>query len=336
MASSTAPSVEPFADFPVIDLTAWRHGDAAARAAIAQQVDHALTASGFLLVTGHGIDPALTAAVREGTRTFFHSATEVKHPYRSLPGTPGWNPPGIEANGYASGAETPPDLKESLTFGSPDDGAVIIGAGGPEPCTNVYPAEVPELATVVPAYLHAARALTDDLLELMADALGAPRTTFTSQSNDAPYSMMVTWYPSYGVVGDPAPDQFRIGPHTDFGTITVLDRQRGVRGLQVQGLDGAWIDAPHVPGSLTINIGDLMARWTGGRWRSNMHRSLPPTADAADEELISLVFFMEADMEALITPLAPPHGGDVAFEPVVAVDYLIDKMVAITMASSAD
>ena len=110
-------------------------------------------------------------------------------------------------------------------------------------------------------------------------------------------------------LGEPADGQYRIGPHTDFGTITLLDRQPGVSGLQVLSADGAWLDAPYLPGSLTINVGDLIARWSGGRWRSNLHRILAPSPDAPAEELISLVLFMETNVGAVVAPLPPPVGG---------------------------
>jgi len=38
------------------------------------------------------------------------------------------------------------------------------------------------------------------------------------------------------------------GPHTDFGTVTVLDREPGRGGLQIYTLDGTWIDAPYRSG----------------------------------------------------------------------------------------
>ncbi|MEU7606879.1 2-oxoglutarate and iron-dependent oxygenase domain-containing protein, partial [Streptomyces sp. NPDC041003] len=46
---------------PVIDLGPWRSGGAQDRARTAARVDEALRAAGFLLVTGHGVDPSLAA-----------------------------------------------------------------------------------------------------------------------------------------------------------------------------------------------------------------------------------------------------------------------------------
>ena len=60
----------------------------------------------------------------------------------------------------------------------------------------------------------------------------------------------------------PEPGQYRIGPHTDFGTGPCWTGA-GRGGLQVCSADGTWSDAPYDPAALTINIGDLLARWTG-------------------------------------------------------------------------
>ncbi|WP_308253596.1 2OG-Fe(II) oxygenase family protein, partial [Pseudonocardia sp. ICBG601] len=72
-----------------------------------------------------------------------------------------------------------------------------------------------------------------------------------------------------------------------------------------------WTDAPYTPGALTVNVGDLLAHWTGHRWRAGRHRVLPPQTHAPTEDLVSLVFFFELDHDAVVTPLAPPpraHG----------------------------
>jgi isopenicillin N synthase-like dioxygenase len=131
-------------------------------------------------------------------------------------------------------------------------------------------------------------------------------------------------------VGTHDPEALRIGSHTDFGTFTILDRQQGTGGLQVMGQNGEWDDAPWVEGAFTINIGDMMARWTGDRWLSNRHRVLAPDDSAPDEDLMSLVYFHEADPTAILHSVPPPIGL-VQHEPVSAGDYLRAKLAAIAV-----
>lgn len=315
---------------PVIDLDRWRHGGPAESTAVLDEVRGALERSGFLVVVNHGIDPALAASLRRHARTFFALDPATKRAYLGAPGVPGWIPMGGEANAYASGEESPPDLKEALGVGPTHDGAMTISSRGLEPCVNRFPDEVPELRPVIVEWMDRTLALAVELLELIAESLGAPRRTFSAHCDDAIHSILVTRYPSPAEIGPPQPGQYRIGPHCDFGTITVLDREPSVCGLQVELPDGTWVEAPYVADSLTINLGDMMRYWTGGRYRSNKHRLLAPPA-GVDEELLSLVFFMEADAHAVIEPLAPPMGATVDWPPVTVLEHLEHQLAAITV-----
>ncbi|NGN63696.1 isopenicillin N synthase family oxygenase [Streptomyces sp. A7024] len=314
---------------PTIDLAPWRAGDPAERARIAATVDEALQTAGFLLVTGHGVDPSLRTEIRDAAREFFRLPPAVKEPYAVKVGGRGWLGPGAEANGYAEGTETPPDLKESWSLAAEEPtGDAAVDAEWFLP--NVWPAEAPRLRELVETYLAQMRALSDELLELLAVALGAEPDFFTRHTSHPTWGFNVNWYPGTEVVGAPAPGQFRIGPHTDFGTVTVLDRQQGKGGLQVHTDAGGWEDAPYDADAFTINIGDLMARWTGDRWRSGRHRVLPPPADTPAEELMSLVYFYECDPATRVESVPAPTGR-VAYEPVDSHAYLRDKLNAIAV-----
>ncbi|MGW1501383.1 isopenicillin N synthase family dioxygenase [Streptomyces mirabilis] len=314
---------------PTIDLRPWLDGDPDARTVIARTVDEALRSAGFLLVTGHGVDPALRTRIREAARAFFTLPTEVKQPYAVQVGGRGWLGPGAEANGYSEGTQTPPDLKESLTFATHEpfeDPATNAEWYAP----NVWPAEAPELRKLCEEYLAGMGGLENHLLALLGEALGLEPDFFTRHMDHPTYGFNINWYPGTEVVGEPEPGQFRIGPHTDFGTVTILDRQAGKGGLQVYTDEGGWEDAPFDPAAFTINIGDLMARWTGDRWRSGRHRVLPPPADAPAEELMSLVYFGECTPGTVVESVPAPVGR-VAYPPVDSHVYLREKLDSITV-----
>ncbi|MEU8437086.1 2-oxoglutarate and iron-dependent oxygenase domain-containing protein [Streptomyces sp. NPDC029216] len=315
---------------PVIDLGPWRSGGPAARARIAGRVDEALQTAGFLLVAGHGVDPSLPARIREAARSFFRLPAEVKQPYAVSVGGRGWLGPGAEANSYAEGTASPPDLKESWSFAADEPtGVPSVDAEWFRP--NAWPAEVPGLRPLVTAYLTAMRALSDELLELLAVALTLPEDHFTRHTGHPTWGFNLNWYPGAETVGEPLPGQFRIGPHTDFGTVTVLDREPGAGGLQIHTDADGWQDAPYDPAALTVNIGDLLARWTGDRWRAGRHRVLPPPAHALAEELVSLVYFYECDAHTRVESLPAPVGR-VAHPPVDSHAYLRRKLDQITVA----
>ena len=312
-----------------VDISRWYAGGADADS-VATELDEGLQRAGFILVTGHGIDPNLSAAVRAAARKFFDLPEEVKARYSVSVGGHGWIAPGAEANAYAEGAETPPDLKESYSLGAE------TAVGDPEVdriwfAPNVWPDEVPHLQSLVNRYTAAMRRLADDLLALMAHSLGLPDNPFAALAGRPTWTMNINHYPPISSVGEPEPGQFRIGPHTDFGTVTILDREPGAGGLQVFSDDDGWSDAPYDPAALTVNIGDLLEYWSGRRWPSGRHRVLPPQPHAPEEDLVSLIYFYEANHDALVRPLEPPIGRVSGLAPVTCSAFIKERLDAITV-----
>jgi isopenicillin N synthase-like dioxygenase len=318
------------ASVPVVDLAPWFRAGEAGRAGVAAQVDAALRSVGFFLISGHGVPAALPAQVRAEARAFFALPPAVKQRYAVTVAGRGWLPTGVEGNGYAEGTETPPDLKESFAVGADQPtGDPVADGYWFQP--NVYPAEVPGLRPAVVSYLARMRGLADELLVICAAALGLENDFFTRHTGHATHTMNINWYPPMAVAGEPEPGQFRIGPHTDFGTVTILDREPGRGGLQVWTEADGWEYVPYHPGTFTINAGDLLARWSGGRWKSNRHRVLPPQAEAPDEDLVSLVYFYEADHDAVIESLRPPAGQPNDWPPVISGEFIKQRLDAITL-----
>ncbi|WP_069161849.1 isopenicillin N synthase family dioxygenase [Nocardia altamirensis] len=312
-----------------IDLSRWRAGGAAA-AEVERAVDDGLRRAGFLLVYGHGVPEGLAAQVRTAARRFFALPDAVKEQYAVTVGGRGWIGPGKEANGYAEGTETPPDLKETFAVGA----HTPVGDARVDDVwflPNVWPAEVQELRELTTAYTDAVRVLSDELLALFAAALQLPANPFRDLAARPTWTCNINHYPPLNVVGAPEPGQFRIGPHTDFGTVTVLDREPGAGGLQVYTEEGGWADAPYDPAAVTVNIGDLLAYWSGERWPSGRHRVLPPQAEAPEEDLVSLIYFYELDHDAVVTPLPPPIGRVAGLPPVVSAEFLRTRLDAITI-----
>lgn len=163
---------------PTIDIGAWRSGGPDDRAAIERTVDRALRSAGFLLVGGHGVDPALRAEIRRSARAFFLLPPAAKERYAVKVGGRGWLGPGAEANAYAEGTASPPDLKESLSFAAEEP------TGNPAVdrewfLPNTWPSEVPELRPLVQECLGHMRTLADRVLELLGAALGEGDDFFT-------------------------------------------------------------------------------------------------------------------------------------------------------------
>src|SRR3984893_11258784 len=313
-----------------VDISHWREGGVTADK-VAAAVDEGLQRAGFILVTGHGVDPALARECRAAARAFFALPEDVKQRYAVPVAGHGWIGPGAEANAYAEGTEPPPDLKESYSLGAE------TATGDPDVdriwfAPNVWPAEVARLQPLVNEYTAAMRRVADDLLALFAYALGLPENPFAALASRPTWTMNINHSPPVSVVGEPEPGQFRIGPHTDFGTVTILDREPGAGGLQVYSDADGWSDAPYDPDALTVNIGDLLEYWSARRWPSGRHRVLPPQPHAPEEDLISLIYFYEANHDALVMPLAPPIGRVSGLGPVTSSAFIKERLDAITVA----
>lgn len=317
---------------PLLDLQRWYAGPPTEREVFAAELDAALQRSGFLMVAGHGIPAAWKDELRAAASRFFSLPPAVKEQYATAVAGRGWIPPGREANSFY-GVDADPklaDLKESYVSGP------RAGTGDPAVDNawfqaNVWPAEVPELESLTLRYTEALDELHLTLLEVCATALGLPADWFTLRAQTPTRTLNINRYPPLSVTGPALEGQYRIGPHTDWGTLTILDRQPGYGGLQVLDDTGTWEDAPFVPDAFTINVGDLLARWTGDRWRSSRHRVLPPSDAAPDEELMSLVAFYEVDHDIVVETFAPPIGHGSAYEPVKSGDYLMQRAAAATV-----
>jgi len=90
--------------------------------------------------------------------------------------------------------------------------------------------------------------------------------------------------------------QIGVGEHTDYGLLTVL-KQDSVGGLQVlNAKDGYWVHACPIQNAFVVNLGDMLSRWTAGRFKSTVHR----VVNVSPNERFSVPFFLEPNMDLRI------------------------------------
>ena len=292
---------------PVIDIGPLRAGGDRERTAAA--ILRASQEVGFLYVANHGIPDQLIGAARAAGLGFFRQALDRKLDVTINTAHRGF----LKIGDARMEDDARPDLKESFIWGfEPSSDAPENAFRG----ANQWPAYPPGLQATALDYFSAAQNVALLLLRAAAIGLGRPEETFLTGSH-APLSRgALTYYPPQG--DGAADDQFGVAPHTDFGVLTVLC-QDDVGGLQVQGYDGAWIPAPPIPGTLVVNVGDLLARWSNDKFRSTPHRVI----NRSGRERLSLVVAYDPDFDTLIDPAVACEPGEAAhYDPITCGAYL--------------
>jgi validamycin A dioxygenase len=320
-------------NIPTLDLDEWKSADPRRRAQITADLDAVLRQTGMFLVRGHGIPGELTDQMRTRGHAFFKLPREQKDKYSvARPYDNGWRGLGALQASAVDGVLSAPDLHEAYHMG-PSHRTGDPGFDELYYPANKWVAELPELEQTALAYTGHMVRISLEIFEVLAAVLGLAEDYFTSQAARATWTQNVNWYPSLRTVGSVQEGQMRVGPHSDFGSISLLDRQLGVGGLEIWNEQDGWFAPPFEPGTLVVNLGDLMHLWTDGRWQALRHRVLAPSAVAPEEELVSLVFFFEADPDAQIVPLPAPTGGGLGLSPVVAGESILEKVgVTLTLA----
>ncbi|MCK9895291.1 isopenicillin N synthase family oxygenase [Frankia sp. AgB32] len=295
---------------PVVDVSAWTGPDGAGRAderrAVARRLDEVCAAVGFTQIVGHGVPDDLIADMLAVTTEFFDRPVEEKLALR--PSSPevnrGYAPYGSEALAYSLGAEQSlPDLFEAFNIGVdtwPAGEAYYEREAHRMFAPNLWPAEPARMRSVWVTYFDALSRLAARLMAAFACALDLPADYFADRTGRAPNVMRANRYLRQPGSPDPAPGQLRMGAHTDYGACTILLAD-DVPGLEILGPDGAWYPVRPVPGAFIVNIGDLLARWTNDRWRSTLHRVVPPPPARRGPALRrSIAFFREGNHDAIV------------------------------------
>ncbi|MGI5347446.1 isopenicillin N synthase family dioxygenase [Streptomyces sp. CA-250714] len=287
---------------PVIDLSA--KDTAKERAAIATAIDQACTSSGFFVITGHGVHQDLIDRMFTITSDFFHLPDEEKDLVAHRPGVSGYRRTG-GTTALSLDQETPPDLCEAfaahVTGELSDEERCKLGdQWATWTLANIWPERPAGFREVWQEYMAAISDLAADLMRLFALALELEEDFFDDKFDHHGSSVAVNYYPPQ--LQPPLPGQWRRGPHTDFGSLTILYQEDDRGGLQVLQGENTWRDIAAIPGSFVVNIGDLMALWTGGRWVSTMHRVInPPHGDTTSR--LTIPFFYLPNHDATIEPL---------------------------------
>jgi isopenicillin N synthase-like dioxygenase len=302
---------------PVIDFGPCFAGTSGALEATAAKLRDTLETIGFFVMVNHGVPPSLIERTFGEARRFHDQPMDAKLALRMNEHNNGYMTMGRYAV-WTSDVNTndKPDLNEAFFCKRelPADHPLRMSGRrfvGP----NLWPDDVPGFRDNVLGYIDAMDALSRRVLPVCAVALDLEPGAFDHAFAQSQFSFRLTHYPPV----DAEPNQFGIAPHTDANFLTFL-AQTEVPGLQVRMPDGTWLDVPYVAGSYAVNTGDMMVRWTNGRFKSTPHRALPPVG----RHRYAIPFFLGPHIDTVIEclPTCRVPGDAPKFPPITYEAYL--------------
>lgn len=132
--------------------------------------------------------------------------------------------------------------------------------------------------------------------------------------------------------------QVRAGEHTDYGSITLLF-QDDIGGLQVKSPKGTFVDATPVEGTVVVNAGDLLARWSNDFIKSTLHRVVEPPPKEGKEipedgvypARYSIAYFCNPNFDRMIEAIEGTYGGELGekkYKSINSGEYLVQRLAA--------
>jgi isopenicillin N synthase-like dioxygenase len=317
--AAAAATGEELSSLPVIDLKNFEFDQAGAEE-IARELDRVFSEVGFCYISNTGVSKELMDGIFAASADFHALPQSAKEELAVNAFHRGYLAPKTSVIVTSSVAKvTKPNNSESLMIMHevPETSARW---GGPLQGPNQWPTDLPGFRESATAYNEALEQLARRFTRLIAQALGMPADTLDRHFEEPTTFLRLLHYPPNP---DAAEDEFGSAPHTDYGFITIL-LQDQVGGLQVRKKGGGWIKATPVPGTFVVNVGDILSRWTNGRWQSTPHG----VRNTANVDRYSVPFFYDPGMDVTVECLPSCLGKDEAprFGPVLYGEYVMERL----------
>lgn len=318
----------------------------------ARQLVHALRTLGCVRLVNHGMDETLLERVFQASRRFFglDESIKTKYAYQGHESNRGYIGYGKESHSLTGQQQTGTihslfDRKETFDIGKENEARF----------RTPWPTELNEsFRDDLLAYYQGMDQLHLKMLRLIAVGLGLEDPNyFVDRCNEQHCNLRLLHYPQEHVAHDTDTmdmddnnnkngDQvqqhrtiIRGARHTDFGTLTLL-LQDGTGGLRVETRSGDWIFIEAIPGSIIVQVGDMLQRWTGDVLRAAPHQVVQPlaTGEGILPERFSIAFFCNANKSVMIDTLDLPGYGSTTtttttnsqYDPINSVEYLTQRL----------
>ena len=175
----------PLLHVPVIDLSPFYSGDPEQKKRVAREMDKVCRDIGFLVVTGHQVDPHLIKAVQDVSHEFLDlpesEKLKLKSPIDAI--IRGYSPMMGEGLSFSIGESAPGDIKEIVTIGPPgaSEARYLMGDdyytckdASTWLAPNVWPERPQNMRPLWEAYFRVMEQFAHELHQLCALALELP------------------------------------------------------------------------------------------------------------------------------------------------------------------
>ncbi|KAF8470690.1 hypothetical protein BDZ91DRAFT_775613 [Kalaharituber pfeilii] len=321
---------------PLIDFSRFLHGTPEEKKACADTIVSGFKNAGFIYLKNHGIPQQTIDELFAKSKEFFDRPQWQKEAlaWYSARANRGYSTIGREkASNFTSKADVDnlrqrqPDLKESFEVGRSDQPQY------PNMWPDKFDAAGAEWKSFMENFFQIGIGMHVQVMRAIALGLGIEETWFDKHCKDGDNNLRLLHYPEAknevlgtGDEGDESKKAIRVGPHTDYGSITLL-MQDNSGGLQVLSPSGKYVDANPIPGTIV----------------STMHRVVkPPTKpvvkispDGKEEEWYpsrySCVYFCNPDYTSYIEAIPGTYGGEKGekkYPGIKSEDYMVSRLAS--------
>ncbi|PWA86604.1 S-norcoclaurine synthase 1 [Artemisia annua] len=234
---------------------------------------------GFFQLINHGISESIDA-MKKVTHEFFNLPLEEKMKCAQMPNN-------IEGYGQAFVVSQ----EQKLDWG---DMLFILPLPIPQRNMMFWPENPDSFKTTLDKYSDTLYGVSMKLLKLISINLGIKPEAITKMFENCNQGIRMNYYP-------PCPEANKVlglTPHSDATGLTLLVQVNDVQGLQIK-KNSKWVPIKPLPGSVIVNIGDVMEIMSNGEYKSIEHRAVVNFED----ERLSIAAFHSPGIEAMIGPL---------------------------------
>ncbi|EKM78967.1 hypothetical protein AGABI1DRAFT_114495 [Agaricus bisporus var. burnettii JB137-S8] len=278
--------------------------DGSNKQAVADALLSSFKNEGFVYLVNHGLPQEKIDTMFEMSKAFFEMphAKKMQAPHPAS---------GAHHRGYsAPGSEKIIRYDDNEKESDPTIGrggareTFDVGSENDEGMPNIWLPEetLPGFKRTCVEFFSDCFEVEKNVLRALAVGFRLPEDYFVRMHTKPDNQLRLAHYPSVATKPLLNDEISRIDAHSDFGSITLLF-QDDVGGLEVQDLvSGVFEPVLPVPGSILINAGDFLMRWSNDTIQSTKHRVQAPPSIKTDitPDRYSIPYFCCPDFDTVV------------------------------------